>query len=423
MNKSTLTRYFEIDFTRKKRSERKEICTISATATSTSISPLSIIAPVTLPITTEVSKTDENVISSSLGILPTSTISSYIPSMELSGLVAPVPKRPRLVLPVINEEERKRLLEQQPHIASEPTHPTIKADPPCVSACVPPTTFTPTTSCAASPITEAPAEVRCSPSTSVDTSSNSKEDEEPELFVDIESIDNRPEGRDRRRAYIEFYRKVKTARQREPGPILKCALCDSEVMSNDNSIHTHVNQHADAGGFWCKLCGASETDKYRIYEHMRVKHPNNLELFEDRRDIVKLCAVVQECFPRVCPRSKKDISRDFENLLKYIDEKNIRQVKCEQCEASVKATKSALMKHAHSHPVYRCKACKYTSESIKSQEEHQVGLHTVLDPKNMVDYNVCGAADVLARTVQRCFAYILKSADVQAQPQATEEKS
>ncbi|KHJ82964.1 hypothetical protein OESDEN_17341 [Oesophagostomum dentatum] len=202
-------------------------------------------------------------------------------------------------------------------------------------------------------VLETTAEIRCSPSTSVDTSSNSKEDEEPELFVDIESVDNRPEGRDRRRAYIDFYRKVKSARQREPGPTLNCALCDTQVLSNDNSIHTHVNQHADAGGFWCKLCGATEADKYRIYEHMRVRHPHNLELFEDRRDILKLCAVIQECFPRICPRTKKDLAKDFENLLKFIEEKSFTEIKCERCDANVKATKSAMMKHAHTHPVYR----------------------------------------------------------------------
>ncbi|VDK58323.1 unnamed protein product [Cylicostephanus goldi] len=142
---------------------------------------------------------------------------------------------------------------------------------------------------------------------------------------------------------------------REPGPLLNCALCDNQVLSNDNAIHTHVNQHAEAGGFFCKLCGATETDKYRIYEHMRMKHPNNLELFEDRRDIVKLCNVIQECFPRVCPRAKKDMAKDFDSLLKLICDKKLNEVKCEKCDANVKATKTAMMKHAHSHPVYRQK--------------------------------------------------------------------
>lgn len=124
---------------------------------------------------------------------------------------------------------------------------------------------------------------------------------------------------------------------RERGQLLNCALCDCQVLSNDNAIHTHVNHHADAGGFWCKLCGLSEIDKYRIYEHMRVNHPNNvgcpensdsvnksdvysldvqMELFEDRRDIVKLCAVIQECFPRVCARFKKENGREFDNIIR-----------------------------------------------------------------------------------------------------------
>ncbi|VDO04702.1 unnamed protein product [Haemonchus placei] len=157
--------------------------------------------------------------------------------------------------------------------------------------------------------------------------------------------------------------------------MLNCALCDCQVLSNDNAIHAHVNHHAEAGGFWCKLCGLSECDKYRIYEHMRVNHPNNVELFEDRRDILKLCAVIQECFPRASPRFKKETVREFDLIIK-------------------------------------CKACKFTSENIKTQEEHQVGLHTSLDPKITVDYNVCSAADVLARTVQRCFAHVLQSSDM-----------
>lgn len=240
---------------------------------------------------------------------------------------------------------------------------------------------------------------------------NTKEDEGPELFIDIESVDSRPEGRDRRRAYIDFYRKVKSARQRERGPLLNCALCDCLVLSNDNAIHTHVNHHADAGGFWCKLCGQSEIDKNRIYEHMRLNHPNNLELFEDRRDITKLCAVIQECFPRVCARFKKEIGREFGNIIRTIEKKNMKEVKCARCDMIVKAKKTALTKHANQHPVYRCKACQFTSESIQAQEEHQVETHTALEPKLAVDYNICLATDVLTRTVQRCFAHVLQNAD------------
>ncbi|KAK6059550.1 hypothetical protein COOONC_02819 [Cooperia oncophora] len=174
-------------------------------------------------------------------------------------------------------------------------------------------------------VSEAPAEAVCSPSTSVDAPASTKEDEEPELFIDIESVDNRPEGRDRRRAYIDFYRKVKSARQREPGPLLNCALCDCQVLSNDNAIHTH-----------------------------------------DRRDILKLCAVIQECFPRACPRVKKEGVREFDLIIKTIDEKRLMEVKCGQCDAVVKATKAAMTRHAHQHPMYRCKVCKFTSEYVRS---------------------------------------------------------
>uniref|UniRef100_A0A7I4Y0R6 C2H2-type domain-containing protein n=1 Tax=Haemonchus contortus TaxID=6289 RepID=A0A7I4Y0R6_HAECO len=377
--------------------------------TPVSISPL--ILPTLATTSLASSKPDDN-IRPRINATPVPIATSYTPSGDY-GLVAPAPKRARLVLPTISDEDQKRksLLEEQPHIASLPTQ-AVQAEPPVASTHVLPSTFTSNPSYRTSPSTETGAEVGCSPSTSVDAPVISKEDEEPELFIDIESVDNRPEGRDRRRAYIDFYRKVKSARQRESGPLLNCALCDCQVLSNDNAIHAHVNHHAEAGGFWCKLCGLSECDKYRIYEHMRVNHPNNIELFEDRRDILKLCAVIQECFPRASPRFKKETVREFDLIIKTIEEKHLTEVKCGRCDALVKATKTALTRHAHQHPVYRCKVCKFTSENIKTQEEHQVGLHTSLDPKITVDYNVCSAADVLARTVQRCFAHVLQSSDM-----------
>lgn len=382
--------------------------------------PSSLTLPTAIPPATSVisSKVEENTIFPSLDVTQTPTTNSYAcRPTDTTGLVAPVPKRARLVLPTISVDDQKRILEQQPQVASEPTQ-AVQAEPPRASARGLPSAFTPTSSHPTSPAVETSSSeaVVCSPSTSIDTTAttnSAKEDDEPELFIDIESVDNRPEGRDRRKAYIDFYRKVKSARQRERGQLLNCALCDCQVLSNDNAIHTHVNHHADAGGFWCKLCGLSEIDKYRIYEHMRVNHPNNMELFEDRRDIVKLCAVIQECFPRVCARFKKENGREFDNIIRTIEEKCLTEVKCARCDTPVKPTKAAMTKHAHQHPVYRCKACKFTSEDVKAQEEHQVGMHTALDPKLTVDYNVCSAADVLARTVQRCFSHVLQSSDAE----------
>ncbi|VDM62519.1 unnamed protein product [Angiostrongylus costaricensis] len=335
------------------------------------ISPFSGIAVAAQPLSSSTSKIDDSSIFSPLGPRPDTTTSSYIPTINVSGIAAPIPKRPRLMLPVVNEERQLSVLQSR---ADDKPSCVVNNDLPQPNIALMPAAFTAFRTSAVSPATETPVEPRCSSSTSVDTLSNSKEEEEPELFIDIESVDNRPEGRDRRRAYIEFYRKVKSARQREPGPLLSCALCDCQILSNDNSIHTHVNHHADAGGFWCKLCGVNEVDKYRIYEHMRVNHPNNMELFEDRRDIIKLCAVIQECFPRTFPRSKKDVARGFDIIIK-------------------------------------CKVCKFVSENQKAQEDHQVEVHSVADPKNMVNYNVCGTADILAKIVQRCFAYIVRPND------------
>ncbi|VDL79328.1 unnamed protein product [Nippostrongylus brasiliensis] len=320
-------------------------------------------------------KADGNAVNSSIdGVRFTvvhadNSTTSYLSDVEGSDLVAPIAKRPRLVLPTINVEDQKNRLEKQAHATVASPH-SVQAEIPSWSAQVVHSTFSPSLAQSSTPVTEIPQDIRCSPSTSADTL-NQKEDEEPELYIDIESVDNRPEGRDRRKAYIDFYRKVKSARQRERGPMLNCALCDDQVLSNDNAIHTHVNQHADAGGFWCKLCGLNEPDKSRIYEHMRLNHPNNMELFEDRRDIVKLCAVIQECFPRVCARIKKESGKELDTIVK-------------------------------------CKSCKFTSEDMKTQEEHQVSVHTSLEPKLTVEFNICSASDVITRTVQSCFAHVLQ---------------
>ncbi|KAJ1371100.1 hypothetical protein KIN20_032977 [Parelaphostrongylus tenuis] len=386
------------------------------------ISPLPTIAlpaqPVSLSSST--SKIDDSSSFSLISEKPDANTSSYVPPVNVTGIAAPIPKRPRLMLPVVNEERQLSVIHSR---ANEKPSYVINLDLPQPNSTLMPAAFTAFRTPALSPATETSIEARCSSSTSVDTLSNSKEEEEPELFIDIESVDNRPEGRDRRRAYIDFYRKVKSARQREPGPLLSCALCDCQILSNDNSIHTHVNHHADAGGFWCKLCGVNEADKYRIYEHMRINHPNNMELFEDRRDIIKLCAVIQECFPRTFPRSKKDIAREFDVIIKHLEDNQITELKCDVCDTVVKGTKVTMTKHAHQHPMYRCKVCKYVSDTLKAQEEHQVEVHTVLEPKSMVNYNVCGTADILAKIVHRCFAYILRQNDSTTTAKNTNQKT
>lgn len=69
---------------------------------------------------------------------------------DTTGLVAPVPKRARLVLPTISVDDQKRILEQQPQVASEPTQ-AVQAEPPRASARGLPSAFTPTSSHPTSP--------------------------------------------------------------------------------------------------------------------------------------------------------------------------------------------------------------------------------------------------------------------------------
>lgn len=55
------------------------------------------------------------------------------------------------------------------------------------------------------------SEVHCA---SPSTSSQTKDDEDEELFVDVESVDNKIANKDRRKAHVEFFRKIKSIRQR-----------------------------------------------------------------------------------------------------------------------------------------------------------------------------------------------------------------
>lgn len=98
----------------------------------------------------------------------------------------------------------------------------------------------------------------------------------------------------------------------------------------DNAIQLHVNLHADAGGYRCQLCGFEMKEKGKLYSHMRQRHPTKVrerdrdsdhvcfqvDLIEDRRNINKLSAYIEIVFPRACAKTKKDSTKEVEQLLR-----------------------------------------------------------------------------------------------------------
>ncbi|CAJ0585585.1 unnamed protein product, partial [Mesorhabditis spiculigera] len=242
-----------------------------------------------------------------------------------------------------------------------------------------------------------------SPTSESTRQSREEEDEDEQLFIDVEDLEDKESGKNKRKAHIEFYRKVKQFRNR-PDKTLQCATCEEEIVNNDASITEHVQTHAKTMSFRCQICGAEATNRTQMYTHMNEKHPKKPTAFSDRRDMLKLSGLISECFPKTQPKVVKS------SLVTYIDQvvgslaqKKITELTCQICQKKVPGQRSALMKHMQLHPAYRCKLCKYTSSTTGEQEDHSRLFHKITDPKLQQHYNLCTALDVVTKNFQRCF--------------------
>ncbi|CAB3405432.1 unnamed protein product [Caenorhabditis bovis] len=253
------------------------------------------------------------------------------------------------------------------------------------------------------------ANVTLSPAASTTSSSRNvdadDDDDDGDLFVDVESIEVAIDGKDRRKAHVEFYRKMKAMRQRER--TLTCARCNKKVDNIENSIQTHVSEHADAGGYQCRLCGWQSNDKYRIYDHMRTSHPTKIDKFADKRDMPKMCETLAECFPRVNVRPRKEIDKGPEKYLAEIlqetSQLHQRERQCAICRASVRTEKGAMIRHVQGAHTLKCKTCKVILTSIDEQLTHQKEKHDQRDPKMSVHYAPSAALACLQPSLEKCF--------------------
>lgn len=245
-----------------------------------------------------------------------------------------------------------------------------------------------------------------SPTASASTNkSHDKEENDEDLYIDVEDVDEKICGKVKRKAHVEFYRKLKSIRTREK--LLQCSMCDSTVENNDHSVMEHVNGHAGGLCYRCMVCGWETSQKTHIYAHMKEKHPKKPKSFVDRRDMTKLCNLITDCFPRNGSRTKIGYTQFLDKFVKSLKERAINKVKCKLCNKSMFADRLKINKHIHSHPAYRCKVCKFTSETLEQQSQHCLVMHQIQEPKATVDYNLCSAADVLVQSFQKCFAHYL----------------
>ncbi|CAJ0956044.1 unnamed protein product, partial [Mesorhabditis belari] len=286
--------------------------------------------------------------------------------------------------------------------------------------------------------TPSPVEETSRPSPPASTSSarHSQEDEEDdeEMYIDVEDIEDKESGKNKRKAHIEFYRKVKALRHRNEKR-LQCAKCDELVINNDATVTEHVQAHAHPVSFRCLVCGWEASVRTSMYAHMNEKHPKKrLEVappkkatppneiirekfaipckqptsFSDRRDMTKLCAMIGECFPKAGPKIvRQSLAGYVDQLVKEFSSRGIDKAKCKLCEKWIPVDKAIITKHIHSHPAYRCKTCRFTSTTSEEQTEHLLRQHNISDPKLSIHFNQCTAAEALSKTFQRSFGDLL----------------
>lgn len=211
-----------------------------------------------------------------------------------------------------------------------------------------------------------------SPSTSSSKKEEEDEEEEEEEFVDIESVDVAVDGKEKRRAHVEFYRRMKCMRQQDKS--LSCGLCKSKVDNQDNTIAAHVAEHADAGGYQCRLCGFQSTNKYKLYAHMRADHPRKVDMFSDKRDMPKMCLFLSQCFPKTTSRPKKESNRNADTYLTALLKGCAVDKTCEVCKMKVRKDKAAMIRHVQNQHTYKWVHIATVSESRgRSRRRESVG--------------------------------------------------
>lgn len=241
-----------------------------------------------------------------------------------------------------------------------------------------------------------------------------EQEEQQREYVDV--VGDGPESRSsmlkmQRKAHIEFYRKLKSLRNR--GQHLDCQLCLATVLNSDSSIRSHLHGHCKAALFVCKLCQRGFQDQHLVFEHIAREHPSHsgTQFIEDRRDMAILMELLSECFPRVVCRSRDCLFEAIGRLIAWAECQNVAQLQCRLCTIQVLAQKNALYAHLNSaHPSYRCKKCKFACTDEHAQLEHQRREH----PNKEVEQNGAASAkerpycvtlafEVLLDTLKGCF--------------------
>uniref|UniRef100_A0A915PPJ1 C2H2-type domain-containing protein n=1 Tax=Setaria digitata TaxID=48799 RepID=A0A915PPJ1_9BILA len=237
------------------------------------------------------------------------------------------------------------------------------------------------------------------------------EDSEDVQYVDVESVEEKLDTKEQRKALIEFYRKMKTIRMsyaRED--LLICQMCEQKVQNSDSLILIHLYGHAEVMPYRCKMCGAGECQLERIYAHIRQGHPNKdpSTTYENRRNMAKLISLLRTCFPRNVNKSKAAYSDLIDKICDRAKEKSLAKLTCMACARKISTRKKSLLRHAQTHLHYRCKECGITLFGETIIAEHGSEKHGIADPQGSTHYDACAnTSDKRETALKNCFGNLL----------------
>uniref|UniRef100_A0A1I8EDW7 C2H2-type domain-containing protein n=1 Tax=Wuchereria bancrofti TaxID=6293 RepID=A0A1I8EDW7_WUCBA len=242
-----------------------------------------------------------------------------------------------------------------------------------------------------------------------DQSDNGKKEDGE--YVDVESVDEKLDSKEQRKALIEFYRKVKTIRMSyATEDLLICQMCEQKVQNSDSLILIHLYGHAEVMPYRCKMCGASECQLERIYAHIKQGHPNKDPsiTYENRRNMAQLISLLRTCFPRNIAKTKATYSDLIDKICAVAKKKSLAKLTCVVCRRKISTRKKSLVHHAQAHLHYRCRNCGIVLFDETTIVEHCTKKHGVADPQRTIHYDACvNTSDKREIALKNCFGNIL----------------
>jgi len=214
---------------------------------------------------------------------------------------------------------------------------------------------------------------------------------------------------------------------------LVCRTCGDEVPNTETGIRSHVYHHSTEPLFACRLCQAGFKEQHAVFDHLIlcrakngvstlreeggvvVESPSTGAIaaedarlhIDDTRDMDKLTGILTSCFTKRGSKCRSGYTQMVDKLVDQMTATNIPTLECRMCSKEVPARKNSLVKHLSSHPIYRCKLCKFTCTEEEEQVRHCEDEHSTHDKGEHsirgLLYSNCQAADVMSGLFKSCF--------------------